>query len=62
MHAFINTYINIFHSHLYFVLSSFVAAIRASTGIGRHAAEHLASIGYTVFAGVRKVSNYNCLI
>ncbi|CAM9274186.1 unnamed protein product [Ectocarpus fasciculatus] len=27
----------------------------ASSGIGRHAAEHLAARGYTVFAGVRKV-------
>jgi len=29
----------------------------ASTGIGRHAAEHLASLGYCVFAGVRKASD-----
>jgi hypothetical protein len=26
----------------------------ASTGIGRHAAEYLASAGYTVYCGVRK--------
>ena len=33
----------------------------ASTGIGRHAAEHLADIGYTVFAGVRKQSDFESM-
>lgn len=31
----------------------------ASTGIGRHAAEHLASKGYTVLAGVRRHSDFD---
>lgn len=34
----------------------------ASTGIGRHAAEHLATLGYQVYAGVRKESDIQDII
>ena len=33
----------------------------ASTGIGRHAAEHMAKDGYTVFAGVRKQTDFDSI-
>ena len=39
--------------------SGIVLISGASTGIGRHAAEYLAESGFTVFAGVRKQSDFD---
>ncbi len=40
---------------------TFFLSIGASTGIGRHAAEHLAREGFTVLAGVRKQADVEAL-
>lgn len=42
--------------------SGIVLLTGASTGIGRHAAEHLADNGYTVYAGVRKQGDMEKLL
>lgn len=53
--------VNMFTAPEFKVQQGIVLISGASTGIGRHAAEHLAELGYTVFAGVRKQSDFDSL-